>query len=47
MLSTDEGYQCSLEAFVGNFTANIAASKLAESEWAFCIGTVRVDRSNA
>jgi hypothetical protein len=32
MLSTDEGYQRSVEAFVGNFTANIAVSKLAQIE---------------
>jgi hypothetical protein len=34
MLSTDEGYQRSMKAFVGNFTANIAASKLAQTELA-------------
>jgi hypothetical protein len=32
MLSTDEGYQRRMEPFVGNFTANIAASKLAQTE---------------
>jgi hypothetical protein len=32
MLSTDKGYQPIVEAFVGNFTANITASKLANSE---------------
>jgi hypothetical protein len=34
MLSTDEGYQRVVEAFVGNFTANIAASKLALNQQA-------------
>jgi hypothetical protein len=29
VLSTDEGYQPNLEAFVGNFTAKIAALKVA------------------
>jgi hypothetical protein len=32
VLSTDEGYQAIIEAFVGNFTANIAASKLGKTE---------------
>jgi hypothetical protein len=32
MLSTDEGYQRRMEPFVGNFTANISASKLANIE---------------
>jgi hypothetical protein len=32
MLSTDEGYQRNFEAFVGNFTAKIAASKLGKTE---------------
>jgi hypothetical protein len=32
MLSTDEGYQLIIEAYVGNFTAKIAASKLGKTE---------------
>jgi hypothetical protein len=36
MLGTDEGYQRNLEAFVGNFTAKIAASKLGKTERTTC-----------
>jgi hypothetical protein len=32
MLSTDEGYQLIIEAYVGNFTAKIAASKLEKTK---------------
>jgi hypothetical protein len=32
MLSTDEGYQPNIEAYVGNFTAKMTASKLGKTE---------------
>jgi hypothetical protein len=37
MLSTDEGYQPNFEAYVGNFTAEIAASKLGKLNGLFAL----------
>jgi hypothetical protein len=45
MLSTDEGYQRRIEPFAGNFTANIAASKLADIERAINDNNGTQDRS--